>query len=71
MLGTAVTQLLPVPLIRANQIQATGDEDTAEEIVPEETVTKDVADETDASTTQHTHNQPEILWEKWRVLARF
>ena len=47
MAGTAVT--------RANQIQATGDEDAAKEVVPEEAVTKDVAEEADASTAQNKH----------------
>ena len=55
MAGTAVTQQSPVPLRRANQIQATGDKDAVKEFVPEDAVTKDVAEEADASTAQHTH----------------
>ena len=45
---TAVTQQSPVPLRQANQIQVMGDKDVAEEVVPEEAVTKDVAEEADA-----------------------
>ena len=59
MAGTAVTQQSPVPLRRENQIQTTGDEDAAEEVVPEEAETKGEAEEADASTVQHTHHQPE------------
>ena len=40
--GAAVTQKSPVTLRQANQIQATGEEDAAEEVIPEEAVTKDV-----------------------------
>ena len=57
MVGTAVTQQPPVPLRQANQIQATRDEDTAEEVIPEESVTKDVAEEAYNPTAQHTHHQ--------------
>ena len=56
MAGTAVTQKSPVPLRRANQIRATGDEDAAKEVVLEEATTKDVAEEVDTSTAQHTNN---------------
>ena len=45
MSGTALTQQSPVPLRRANQIQATGDEEADEGVVPEDVVTKDVAEE--------------------------
>ena len=50
-----------VPLRQVNQVQATGDEDAAEEVVPEEAFTKDVAKEADASTTQHTHHRSVTL----------
>ena len=50
MAETDVTQQSPVPLRRVNQIQARGKEDLAEEVVPEEAVTKDVVEEADAST---------------------
>ena len=55
MLGTAVTQQWTVPMRRVDQIQATGDEDAAEESVLEEAVTKDVAEEADSSTARYTH----------------
>ena len=55
MVGTTVTQQSHVPLRRKNQIQATGDKDADAEVVPEEAVTKGVAEEADASTAQHTH----------------
>ena len=42
--GTAVTEQPPTLLRRANQFQATGDEEAAEEVVPEEAATKDVAE---------------------------
>ena len=71
MAGTAVTQKSPVPLRRGNQIQATGDEDAAKEVKPEEAVTKNVAEEVDTSTAQHTHHRSETSREKWRILARF
>ena len=51
MAGTAVTQQSPVPLRRVNKIQATGYEDGAKEVVPEEAVTKDVSEEAGASTS--------------------
>ena len=56
MAGTVVTQQSPVPMRRANRIQSTGEEDADGEVVPEEAVTKDVAEEADASTVQHTHH---------------
>ena len=59
-MGTAVTQQPPVPLRQANQVQAMGDEDVEKEVVPEEAVTKDVADEADTSTDQHTYHQSGI-----------
>ena len=71
MAGMAVTQQLPVPMRRVNKIQATGGEDAAEDVVPEELVTKDVEEQADASTTQHKHHQSETSREKWRILARF
>ena len=71
MVGTAVTQQSSVPLIRANQVQATGDENAAEEVVTEEAVTKDVADEAEASTAHHTHHQSGTSRDKWNILARF
>ena len=60
-----------MPLIKANQVQATGDEDAAKKVVPEEVVTKYVAYKADASTYQHTHHQSVTSREKWRILARF
>ena len=57
MTGTAVTQQSPVPLRRSNQVQATGDEDAAKEVVTEEAFTKGVVDEAHTSTALHTHNQ--------------
>ena len=56
MTGTVVTQQLPLPLRRSNQVQVTGEEDSAEEVVPEEAFTNDVAEEADASTANHTHH---------------
>ena len=47
MTGTAVTQKSPMPLRRANKIQAMGDEEAAKEVVPEYVFTKDVAEEVD------------------------
>ena len=69
--GTAVMQQPPVPLIRANQVQATGDEDAAKEVILGEAVTKDVAEEADASTAHNTHHQSGTSREKWRILAQF
>ena len=45
MAGTAVTQQSPMPLRQENQIQETGDEDLDEQVVTEEAVTKDVAED--------------------------
>ena len=56
MLGTAVTRKSFVLMIRENQVQSTGADDAAKEVVPEEAVTKDEADDTDASTSLHTHH---------------
>ena len=56
MLGTAVTRKSFVLMIRENQVQSTGADDAAKEVVPEEAVTKDAADDTDASTSLHTHH---------------
>ena len=41
---------------KVNQVQAMGDNDAAEEVVSEEVVTKNVVEEADAKTAQHTHN---------------
>ena len=57
MAGTAVTQQPPMPLRQDNHVQATWDEDAAKEIVPEDAVTKDVAEEADTSIAQHTYHQ--------------
>ena len=59
MTGKAVTQQSPVPLRLANQIQATGDKDAAEEVALEEAINKYVAEEADASTSEHTHHWSE------------
>ena len=53
-----------MPLRQSNQIQATGEEDADEEVVPEEAVTKDVAEEAVDSTAQHTHHRSETSREK-------
>ena len=60
-----------MPLGRVNQVQATEDEDVAEEVVPEKSVTKYVVDKADASTAQYTHHQSGTSRKNWRVLARF
>ena len=60
MTGTAVIQESPVHLaLRANQVQATGSEDVAMEVVLEEAITIDVAVEAESSTAQHAHHQSE------------
>ena len=65
MAGMAVTKRPPVLLIRwENQVQAIGAKDAAKEVVPEEAVTKDMADEVDkvgASTAQHINHLSEAL----------
>ena len=71
MAGTAVAQQSPVPLRRANQIHATGDEGAADEVVPEEAVTKDMKEEVEALTAQNKHHRSETSREKWRILAQF
>ena len=71
MAGTEVMQQSPMPLIQANQSQATGEEDAAKEVVPEESVTKYMTKEAGASTAQHTHHQSVTLREKWGILERF
>ena len=48
-----------------------GGKDAAKEVVPEEAVNKDVADEVDASNDQYTQHQSETSWDKWMILARF
>ena len=60
-----------MPLRRENKIQSMGVEDAAKEVVPEEAVTKDVADEAEASTAQNTHNQSGTSRGKWRIFAQF
>ena len=57
MAGKAVTQQSTVSLRGANQIEATGYKDAVDEVVPEELVTKDLAEEEDASTAHHTHHR--------------
>ena len=66
-----MTQQSPVPLRRANKIQVMGDKGADEEVVPEEAVTKDAAEEADASTAHHTQHRSETSRRKWRILARF
>ena len=56
MAGKAVMQQSPVPLRWVNQIQETGDEDAAKEVVPEDAVTKDVLEEVDVSIAHNTHH---------------
>ena len=69
--GTAVMQQSSVLMtLPENQVQETGAEDTSNEIVPEETVTKDVADETEYSTTQNTHHGSDNLRDKLKILER-
>ena len=65
------SQQSPVPLRQADQIQSTGDEYVAMGVVPEEAVTKDMADEADASTAHHTHHQSGTSRDKWSILAQF
>ena len=71
MAGTAVTQHSPVPLRQANQIQATGDKNADEEVVPEEAVSYFVAEESFDSSAHHAHNKLETSREKLRILAGF
>ena len=52
---TAVTQQSPLSLRCTNEVQATGDKDAAKEVIPEDAVTKDVADKVNASNSYHTH----------------
>ena len=51
-------------------MQETGYEYTAKEVIPEEAVTRDVTEEADASTYQHTHHLSETSWEKLVVLEQ-
>ena len=67
----AVTQKPPVLLRQENQMQATGSEDAAGEVVPEEAVKKDVADKEDAVTALHTYYQSGTSSKKWRILAQY
>ena len=53
--GTEVTWQSPVILIQANQAQAMRAEDVAEDVVPKDAVTKDVADRIETSTDPYTH----------------
>ena len=48
-----------------------GDKEGGEEVVREESVTKDVAEDADASTSQNTHYQSGNSREKCRILERF
>ena len=58
--GTEVTQQSPMLLkLQANQVQSTGSEDAAKEVIQEEAVTKDMMGRADISTDQHTHHRPE------------
>ena len=54
-----------------HQIHVTGDYEAAEEVVPEEAVTKNVAEEADDTTAHNTHHQSGTSREKWRILAQF
>ena len=71
MAGTAVMQQSSMPLRRVNQTKATGDKEASEAVVPVDAVTKDVAEEADASTTQNTNHQSEISRDNWRILEQF
>ena len=51
-------------------MQARGYEDAAKEVLPEEAVTKEVADKTENSTAHHTHNLSETEMEKLWVLDK-
>ena len=51
-------------------MQAPGDKDTAEEVIPDEAIRKYMAKKADASTAQNTHNRPETSKEKLKILAR-
>ena len=60
-------------LIQVNQVQAMEAKDPANKIVPEEVVTKDVADKADevgASTALHINHQSGTSREKWEILSR-
>ena len=60
-------QQSPVPPRQENQVQATGDKDADEEVVPEEALTNDMVDDADASTAQHTHHQSGASREKSKI----
>ena len=45
-------------------------EDAGKEVVTEEAVTKDVADNVDNSTAPHTHHQPETTRDNWTLLVQ-
>ena len=71
MLGAEVKRQLPVLLtLRSNQVQETGAEYSAEEVVLEEEFTKDMVDEVDSSTDQHKHHRSETSREKLKFLTR-
>ena len=75
MVGTSVARQSPVILVlRENQVKETGADDMVEEVIPEEVVTKDVADEVDKveySNSPNTHHQSGTLNYKWKILARY
>ena len=48
-----------------------GVEDVDEEVVPEEAVTKDMAEKADTSTAQHINHRSETSREKWRIWSGF
>ena len=54
-----------------NQMQATGSEDTVEEVVEEEAVIKDAVGEADASTSHQTHHPPKTSKDKLTILERY
>ena len=70
-MGMEVMQQSSISLRQTNQVKARGDKDPAEEVVPEEAVTKDVAERANTSTAQNTHHQPGTSREKWIILSRF
>ena len=67
MAGTLVTQQPPVLLRQMNQVQVMGYEESYEKVVLEEAVTKDVAEESDASTAQYIYHRPGNSKEKWKI----
>ena len=71
MARTVATHQLPVPLIQANLIQATGSKDKGDEVLPEEAVTKYVADKADTSTAPLTNHPSGTSRDKWKILERY